>query len=94
MSPLVITLSPPEALVLEVRTTGRFFFQQWSRNGVSLSTPSQHLDFGDVYITAITTTADLGPYELNLVAALGSGQTVPATILFYVVEEGRRYLAT
>ena len=90
MSPLVIFLRLPETLVLEVRTTGRFFSQQWSRNGSTLVAPQQFLDFGDVYITTSTTTADLGTYELSLITASGSGQTSPDTIIFNVIEPGRK----
>ena len=90
VSSLVTALRLPETLVLEVRTTGRFFSQQWSRNGSTLVAPQQFVDFGDVYISTSTTTADLGTYELSLITASGSCQTSPATIIFKVIEPGRK----
>lgn len=89
VSPLVIGLRLPETLVLAVRTTGRFLSHQWSRNGVPAGQPDQLLDYGDVYISKNTTTADLGAYELYLNIALGSGQIRPDTIIFNVIEAGR-----
>ncbi len=85
-SPTTIILRPPEALVLQVRTSGRYLSIQWVVNGVIPTTPERFVHFNEVYIRGTTTVSDLGLYEVSL--ALNSGQQAPDEVEFLVIESG------
>ncbi len=88
ISPSSIILLPPEKLVLEVRTTGRYFFTSWSRNGIGTGLPGSFVHFGEVYVAENTTMEDLGRYEVVLNPAPSSDQILSTRIRFDVILPG------
>ena len=96
VSPPSIILNPPEKLVLEVQTSGRFLFTQWQRNGdmaagLGSFQPGDEnfAHFTEVYTSKPTTDADLGVYEIT--ALRGSGQTLePGSITIVVIQFGKK----
>ena len=85
-----IILVPPEKLALEVRTTGRYFFTQWTRNGNPLDNQlPNYAHFGEIYFVENTGVQDLGAYEVTVVRAQNSDQTaVNINVLLTVVSPG------
>lgn len=88
VSPLVITIQPPEKLVLEVRATGGYRFIQWERNEILQGFPGfnppaeSFVHFSEIYVVNNTTMADLGTYAVTLNPSLG--QRIPDQIHFTV----------
>ena len=73
-TPAIIILSPPEKLVLEVSTAGRYNFIQWQRDGNTAGgsssafpvVPSEnYAHFTEIYVKDATTMDDLGVYEVE-----------------------------
>lgn len=87
-----VFLRPPDPLVLEVRTFGRYNFIQWVKDAdpVGLGnfrvTRSSFVHFGEAYVRSSTSPADYGVYEVEL-NTLGGQQPVPE-IDFAVVAQG------
>ena len=75
--------------MLEIRTTGKYFFSQWTRNG---DTNFDHLPnffhFGEVYVAKSTSILDLGIYEVHLATAPSSGQDDPDPVQITVISPG------
>ena len=90
VSPTTIILRPPEKLVIELRTTGGYFFVEWSRNGNQLALPVESfVDFGEIYVKDHTSMSDLGEYRATY--ALASGQqfsTSEIRVVFFVIAPG------
>ena len=66
--------------MLEVQTTGRFFFIQWLRNAdplFLLNNAPNFVQFGEIFYQEVTTTADLGQFEAVAESAPGAGQIIP-----------------
>ena len=95
VSPSIIILCPPEKLVLEITTSGRYLFTTWSRNGITLgnsgfgiSSSRRVVDFGDVYFSDNTTEEDLAEYEVVLNPASSSDQVLDG-VAFTVIAPGK-----
>ena len=95
VSPSIIILRPPEKLVLEITPSGRYFFTEWFRNGITFgntgfqNTQSRGIvDFGDIYYSDSTTEEDLAEYEVFLNPAPSSGQAISDIITFTVIAPG------
>ena len=95
VSPSIIILRPPEKLVLEITTSGRYLFTSWSRNGVTLgnsgfgiSSSRRVVDFGDIYFSDNTTEEDLAEYEVVLNPASSSDQVIDG-VAFTVIAPGK-----
>ena len=83
-------LTPPEKLVLEIETSGRFRFVQWLRNGNPAFLPGDapnFVHFGEVFYANMTTMDDLGIFEAVVEPAPGSVQTGHRTI-FSIISPG------
>jgi hypothetical protein len=81
----VIILSPPEKLVLEISTTGRYHNILWFRNGRNRRGAS-YAHFDEVYFVEHTTAEDFGIYQIDL--DLAPSQQARAGVQFYVVSSG------
>ena len=82
VSPKAIILRPPEKLVIEVETTGRYEAILWSRNGNQFSqmmtspffvrlpfafpTSSELANYFEIIVREPTTESDFGVYEVQL----------------------------
>lgn len=90
-SPSVVFLTPPEKLVLEIRTSGPFHYIEWTRNGIRAGQPGFSpvilVQFGEVFVDTSTTAESLGQYDVNLVPPVGLN-LVPPTISFVVTSTG------
>ena len=81
--------------MLEVRSTGRYNFIHWSRNGASFASggafqpqiPEEFPHFYEIYVHEPTTTDDLGVYKVDL--APSPGQQTPDNVEFAVISPGR-----
>ena len=79
VSPTSIVLVPPEKLVLEIRTSGRFFFIQWIRNANPVflfNDAPNFVHFGEVFYDDETSMQDLGSFEAVVEPAPNSGQPI------------------
>ena len=81
-SPEAIILRPPEKLVIEVETTGRYEAIFWTRNGIRFSemmansffvrlpnvfpTSSELANYFEIFVREPTTESDFGVYEVQL----------------------------
>ena len=66
MSPPVVFLTPPEKLVLEVRTSGGYDFIIWTRAGdrsFRQNAMTELLNFHEIFVRQPTTTSEYGTYE-------------------------------
>ncbi len=86
VSPFVTVLQIPDKLVLELRTSGRFNFIVWARNGVLIPTSQQFTHFTEIYAQSNTNNTDLGLYDVELLVP--EGLTRPTRVQFAVVERG------
>ena len=93
VSPSTVILSPPEKLVLEVRTFGRYNFIQWIRNGnvAGLSgfpamTGVNYAHFTEIYVNDSTSMTDLGVYEVEMNTF--PGQVRPDVVTFILIAPG------
>ena len=82
VSPEAIILRPPEKLVIEVETTGRYEAIFWTRNGNQFSemmtsqffvrfpnvspTSSELSNYFEIFVREPTTESDFGVYEVQL----------------------------
>ena len=82
VSPEAIILRPPEKLVIEVETTGRYEFISWTRNGNQFSemmansffvrfpfvfpTSSELANYFEIFVREPTSESDFGVYEVGL----------------------------
>ena len=88
-SPLIF-LEPPNKLVLEISTTGRYFSTQWRRNGIPAGltgfTPSSEsfVHFGEIYSIENTTLEDVTAYDVKLLTYPNSAQVTPPQLNFTV----------
>lgn len=89
ISPTITFITPPEKLVLEIRTSGPFRHIRWKRNGIFLSKSPERIiaHFGEIYVKNNTNLQALGKYDVSLVPA-ASGQAVPPMLSFFVVLPG------
>ena len=89
LSPPLIILKPPEKLVLEIQTSGRFFALEWHKDGnyLGFSTPS-FTHFGEVYYVENTRAVHVGRYEARLIPFKKSTQVPPSPIIFDVILHG------
>ena len=77
--------------MLEIRTSGRFFFVQWQRNSnpvFLLNDAPNFVHFGEVFYDDETTMQDLGSFEAVVEPAPGSGQPLHR-VDFTIVSPGR-----
>ena len=68
MSPPVVFLTPPEKLVLEVRTSGGYDFIFWTRVGDSSfrqDPMTELVNFHEIFVRQPTTTNEHGTYRPN-----------------------------
>ena len=65
MSPPVVFLTPPEKLVLEVRTSGGYDFIAWNKvgDGSFRQSLSELVNFHEVFVRQPTTTSEYGAYR-------------------------------
>ena len=97
VSPTSIVLVPPEKLMLEIRTSGRFFFVQWLRNGDPLflnNFAPNFVHFGEVFYDNVTTMEDVGVFEAVVEPAPGSGVSEIPRLNFNVISPGRAVQST
>ena len=83
-------LTPPEKLVLEIETSGRFWFIQWYRNANPMFLPGDapnFVHFGEVFYANMTTVEDLGVFEAVVEPAPGSAQ-IRHTTTFTIISPG------
>ena len=82
VSPQAIILRPPEKLVIEVETTGRYETILWTRNGIRFSemmansffvrfpnvfpTSSELTNYFEIFVREPTTESDFGVYDVEL----------------------------
>lgn len=94
ISPSLIIIHPPEKLVLEIKTAGRYSSIEWRKNGIVAGQSSfpvsaqSFAQFGEVYVVENTATEDLGVYDVILNPAPHSNQSTPAGIRFTVLPLG------
>ena len=84
-------ITPPEKLVLEIETSGRFRFVQWLRNGNPAFLPGDapnFVHFGEVFYDDETSMQDLGLFETVVEPAPNSGQPIPR-VAFTVISPGK-----
>ena len=82
ISAALITLRPPEKLVLEVSASGGYSSIVWTRDGNTLGTSSapallsEFTHFFEIFVREPTTASDLGNYEIAYSGAGGLGTTI------------------
>lgn len=92
LSPPITIFRPPEKLVLEIVSTGRYFFIQWRRNGQAYQTgdfqpnDEDFPHFVETYANEPTTLADAGLYQVIVFPR--SGQISPEIVNLTVIEFG------
>ena len=66
VSPPVVFLTPPEKLVLEVRTRGGYDFFSWNRvrDNSFRQDLSELLNFHEIFVRQPTTASDYGTYRV------------------------------
>ena len=67
MSPPVVFLTPPEKLVLEVRTRGGYDVIAWTRVGDSSfrQDVTELVNFHEIFVRQPTTTSEYGTYRTS-----------------------------
>ena len=79
--------------MVEIRTTGRYFFSQWTRNGkAGFNSLPNFFHFGEVYVAENTSVLDLGSYEISLTIAPESGQSPVIIAQIAVLSPGIKVL--
>ena len=89
VSPPITILRPPETLMLEIRSSGRYDSIQWQRKGEVINNPDSYTHFFEVYFSEDTTTADLGTYEVNALVLPSTSQVAPNVLTFLVIQFGK-----
>ena len=91
ISPEVILLRPPEKLVIEMKSSGRFARIDWQKNGVLITkTPEEFPNHNEIFVREPTSMDDLTLYEVSLFpASLGVQFALPAELDFIVTSPGR-----
>ena len=85
-------LTPPEKLVLEVRTSGGYDFIIWSRvgdNSFRQNPMTELVNFHEVFVRQPTTTSEYGTYSVDYAFQAGEATilVVPTgMLLFYHIE--------
>ena len=70
-------LTPPDELVLEVKTSGRYDFIVWSRVGdrsFRQNRTAELVNFHEIFVRQPTTTSEYGRYKASY--PLGEGETM------------------
>ena len=68
VSPSLISLCPPEPLVIQVEAGGEYAGIQWTRTPIALNVSSDELvDFQQTFVRTVTSEEDWGLYTVNLV---------------------------
>ena len=68
MSLPVVFLTPPEKLVLEVRSSGGYDFIAWAKVGdhsFSQHSTTELINFHEIFVRQPTTTSEYGTYSLH-----------------------------
>ena len=75
VSPLVVFLTPPEKLVLEVKASGGYDIINWNRVGDRSfrQSLSELVNFHEVFVRQPTTTSEYGTYVASY--SVGVGET-------------------
>ena len=85
ISPGVIFLHPPEKLVIEVRSRGRYSGISWERTSASVDR-SLLSNYNEIFALGRTTSADYGWYQGILLPSPPSFQDiVPSSIMDFIV---------
>ena len=73
VSPLIVFLTPPEKLVLEVKASGGYDFVNWNRVGDRSfrQSLSELVNFHEVFVRQPTTTSEYGTYEASYPVGVG-----------------------
>ena len=93
VTPFEVILNPPEKLVLEVTTTGRYNFIQWTKNrdpagfGDFQVTADNFAHFGEIYVQEETSMDDITVYSVDL--NVFRAQRVPDKVYFAVIILGK-----
>lgn len=89
LSPSIIILRPPDELVLEIQTSGRFFALEWRKDGASSGFDANSFaHFSEVHYVENTSAVHLGRYEARLIPFNGSAQVSPLPIVIEVILHG------
>ena len=98
ISPPVIFLTPPEKLVLEVRTIGGYSTILWSRDAKileSLADPTLHSEFThfkEIFVREPTNSSDYGIYHITYLGSRGTDIIViPTGMCFFLLSYYRGY---
>ena len=90
VSPKLIYLCLPEKLVIEVKATGRYLNILWQKNGAPLTVQSEQFpNFNEILVIDVTSSDDLGLYEVNLRPVNIQQQVQPSDLDFFVVPPGK-----
>ena len=90
ISPEVLYLRPPEKLVIEVKTKGRFREVQWNVNGFRISqsnvTFSNH---NEIYFIEEISETNFGSYEISVLpSSIISQPIIPLYLDVFVISPG------
>ena len=94
MTPDLILLQPPEMLVLEVRTSGGYYYVQWTRNGAAdyqsgfPTTDASFAGHREVYFKRNTGNSDIGLYSAELLDLHNQNGILPSPVEFAVIRPG------
>ena len=87
LSPLIVTLSPPDPPVIQVEAGGEHAGIQWTRTPIALNVSNGELvDFQQTFVRNVTSTEDWGLYHVTLI--LSSVNTTSNSILKFNVSTG------
>lgn len=88
-------MNPPEKLVLEIQTHGRFFALEWRKDGNYPGSPGfsagSFTHFNEVYYIENASAVHVGRYEVRLIPFNGTAQ-VPPSVIFDVISHGILYV--
>ena len=89
MSPSVVFLTPPEKLVLEVKTSGGYDFVGWARvddRSFRQNLTTELVNFHEVFVRQPTTTSEHGTYRVHYSTAVGEARilVVPTGTVYFL----------
>ena len=86
LSPLIVTLSPPDPLVIQVEAGGEYAGIQWTRTPIALNVSNGELvDFQQTFVRNVTSTEDWGLYTVSLILPSNSTCNITVSNTFNII---------
>ena len=83
LSPSIMTLCPPDPLVIQVEAGGEYAGIQWTRTPIVLNVSNGELvDFQQTFVRNLTSTEDWGLYTVSLILPSNSTCNIMITVSY------------